>query len=475
MERLELDDVQGIITRGYEELTGAVCILLAVDDPAAARAWLRGTAVRTVDARDQPVTECVQMAFTCEGLRRLGLPAEVLSQFAAEFRDGMVTPERQRVLGDNGPGAPETWAWGGPGTEQPHILLMLFATDDAALHRFEASCAEEWERVGRLRLVCRLSSVRLPGRKEHFGFRDGIGQPVLEGLNAPGSWRNVIKTGEIVLGYRNEYNEYPSSPTLGARLDPADLLLPSRIEPTLKDFGRNGSYLVFRQLQQDVAGFWRFIDDATRRPDGTSDPAARTRLAAQMVGRWPSGAPLALSPDRDDPTLADADEFSYRDLDPIGLKCPIGSHARRMNPRDALELDRSGKESLQLVKGRRIMRRPRSYGPPLAESMETDALATTRDDGRERGLHFICFNASIRRQFEFIQQTWGNNEKFSTLYDEKDPLIGDRGPGDPGLFTIPGRPVRTRVRGLTRFVRVRGGGYFFLPGKRALEYLSTLA
>lgn len=473
MDSLELDDIQGIITRGYEDLTAASCELLAVTDGGSARRWLQEIADEIMDARERPARPAANVAFTCDGLRRLGLPDEVLAGFSAEFRQGMVTPERRRVLGDTGPSAPENWSWGGPSTGSIDVLLMLFAKDDESLGAFRQSCAERWER-GQLRHLHHLPSVRLPGRKEHFGFRDGIGQPVLEGVKAYGNARNMIKTGEIILGYKNEYDEYPTSPTVDPRLDRGNVLAADRVNPSIKDFGRNGSYLVFRQLQQDVSGFWRFMDEATKRPDGTSDPAARTRLAAQMVGRWPSGAPLALSPDHDDPRLADEDGFGYRDLDPHGLKCPLGSHARRMNPRDSLELDRSGDESLQLVKGRRIMRRPRSYGPPLAESMDADDLATTPDDSRERGLQFICFQASIRRQFEFIQQTWGNNEKFAGLYEEKDPLFGDRESTDPGIFTVPAVPVRQRIRGLPRFVQVRGGGYFFMPSRRALKFLSTV-
>jgi Dyp-type peroxidase family len=474
MNPLELDDIQGIIARGYEDLAAASSELLAIDDPASARRWLGEIAEQIHDAREQPSGPTLHIAFTSRGLARLGLPGDVIAQLSAEFREGMVTRERRRALGDEGANAPETWRWGGPSTEAIDILLMLFATDDHALRTLRQSCIERWERSG-LRLVCHLPSVRLPGRKEHFGFRDGIGQPLLEGLDAPGTWRNTIRPGEIIFGYINEHDEYPTTPTVNPTLDRDGVLLPYRLNATLKDFGRNGSYLVFRQLQQDVSTFWRVMDEAARRPDGSSDPEARTRLAAQMIGRWPSGAPLALSPDRDDPSLADADEFSYRELDPHGVKCPIGSHARRMNPRDALELDRSGKESLQLVKGRRIMRRPRSYGPPLAASMHADDLANAANDGVERGLHFISFQASIRRQFEFLQQTWGINEKFAGLYEDKDPLLASREPGDPGIFTLPGVPVRRRLHRLPRFVQVRGGGYFFMPGRRAVRFLSTLA
>jgi deferrochelatase/peroxidase EfeB len=199
------------------------------------------------------------------------------------------------------------------------------------------------------------------------------------------------------------------------------------------------------------------------------------------VGRWPSGAPLVTSPDRDEAGLANDNDFLYFASDPHGLKCPIGSHVRRSHPRDALDPEPGSERSIEVGKRHRILRRGRTYGPPVVDSLEalaggvrptSDPLTTV-----ERGLHFICVNTQIGRQFEFVQHTWVNNPKFDGLYEDDDPLVGSRGsahglPG--GTFTVQREPVRTRVTGMPRFVQVRGGGYFFLPGLRAIRFLASL-
>ena len=180
---------------------------------------------------------------------------------------------------------------------------------------------------------------------EPFGFRDGISQPFVEGLSKTGPPETTVRAGEFVLGYPNEYGLYTDRPLLDASADPGGTLPRDAEGSGRADLGRNGSYLVFRQLRQDVPGFWRYVDDATRRPDGSSDPEARLRLASKMVGRWPSGAPLTLAPDADDPSLADANDFAYHELDPRGARCPVGSHIRRSHPRDSLD-PRPGSERL---------------------------------------------------------------------------------------------------------------------------------
>jgi deferrochelatase/peroxidase EfeB len=209
---------------------------------------------------------------------------------------------------------------------------------------------------------------------------------------------------------------------------------------------------------------------------------AAIRLASKMVGRWPSGAPLVKSPDHDTAALGDDNDFLYHASDPHGLKCPLGSHVRRAHPRDALDPEPGSERSIEVGKRHRILRRGRTYGPPVADSLEArDILAALTTTGSrspvERGLHFICLNTQIGRQFEFVQHTWVNNPKFDGLYEDDDPLVGSRGsarglPG--GTFTVQREPVRTRVTGMPRFVQVRGGAYFFLPGLRAIRFLASL-
>ena len=225
------------------------------------------------------------------------------------------------------------------------------------------------------------------------------------------------------------------------------------------DLGRNGSYLVFRQLRQDVPRFWHFVDTATRTADGRSDPAARVRLAAKMVGRWPSGAPLTLAPDADDPALADANDFAFHEHDRRGARCPIGSHIRRSNPRDSLDPRPGSAASFEINRRHRLLRRGREYGPPL--SIE-EALAG--DDRADRGLHFVCLNANIQRQFEFVNHTWLNNPKFADLYDDADPLVAPVGAARGDVHDAHRR--RPRARDERPAVRL-GQGRRLLPPPRS--------
>ena len=190
-----------------------------------------------------------------------------------------------------------------------------------------------------------------------------------------------------------------------------------------------------------------------------------------MVGRWPGGAPLALSPDRDDPALAEVNDFGYFHEDPVGTGCPVGAHVRRTNPRDSLDPRPGTEKSLAINRRHRLLRRGREYGQALSpEAALTESLAPDE----ERGLHFICLNANIARQFEFVQNTWLNNPKFAGLYDDSDPLIGQSAPYG-GTFTMPSATgARSRVNGMPRFITVKGGAYFFLPGLEALRRLASL-
>ncbi|HYT26006.1 MAG TPA: peroxidase, partial [Actinomycetota bacterium] len=300
-----------------------------------------------------------------------------------------------------------------------------------------------------------------------------ISQPLVEGLPRTGPPAQTVRAGEIVLGYPNEYALYTDRPLLPAAEDPGGLLPRDAGGSGDADLGRNGSYLVVRQLAQDVRGFRRFLERATTRADGGSDERDREWLAAKMVGRWPGGAPLVLSPDRDDPALADANDFAYAASDPDGLRCPLGAHVRRAHPRDSLDPGPGSQKSIDVDKRHRILRRGREYGPPLPPDAPLDGPGTAPGADEERGLHFMCLNANIARQFEFIQHTWVNNPKFDGLYDDPDPVVAASA-ALGGSFTVPARPVRRRVTGVPAFVTVRGGGYFFLPGIRAIRYLASL-
>lgn len=478
MSKLQLEEIQGVILRGYGELSSASFLLLAIHDAKIAKNWLKTLALRNSEHRPQASERCVNIAFTPFGLKKLGVSEETLGMFAGEFIEGMAgTGHRRRILGDHGDSSPDRWRWGGPNSAGVDILLMLYARDEEAMHALIEREGENLSRQG-LRIIERLDSLTLPGRKEHFGFRDGISQPGIEGYSRDSSSDNTVAAGEFVLGYRNAYGQYTDRPTVTPQQDPESLLPPAPDQPDRKDLSMNGSYLVFRQLRQDVHAFWNYL--AKTAPGKFSGDATQAcvALASKMVGRWPSGAPLVKAPDADNPQLSDDNDFMYvRSGDADGLKCPIGSHARRSNPRDALDPQPGSDRSIEVGKRHRIVRRGRAYGSPAAESMQPGDIIGRADDRQERGLHFICFNTQIGRQFEFIQHAWANSPKFDGLYEDDDPLIGDRGgteqqPG--GTFTVQHEPVRKRVTGMPRFVTVLGGGYFFMPGISAVRYIASL-
>jgi Dyp-type peroxidase family len=470
---LELDDIQGLVAHGYARLRAARFLLLRIDDRAAARRWLAALADDITPGSEDPRDTSVQVAFTHAGLVGLGLGVEALAMFPLEFVGGMTTAHRSRLLGDLGRNAPEHWSWGGSTTPPIHLVLLLYASDDEPTLATLSARYEGGLAGGGLVVERQLDTVDL-GDREHFGFRDGISQPVVEGLPRSGPPADTIKAGEIVLGYPNEYGRYTERPLLEPGDDPAGLL-PRDPDPAgsgAPDLGRNGSYLVIRQLGQHVREFWQFLDEATRRPDGGRDEAACVRLAAKMVGRWPSGAPLVMAPEQDDPALADDNDFGYHDVDADGRRCPVGAHIRRAHPRDSLDPDPGSPRSIAVDKRHRILRRGRGYGRRLPA--DTVYGVQAEDDDQQRGLHFMCLNANIARQFEFIQHTWVNNAKFGGLYDDPDPII-TASVQLGSTFTMPANPVRQRVTGLPPFVTVRGGAYFFLPGIRAVRYLASLA
>lgn len=464
---LELDDIQGIVLSGYGALAHARFLLLAFDQPSAGRTLVTRMAadVRTAGAGVPDGGTAVHIAFTFAGLLALELPWQALKGFAREFQEGMAGNERRsRILGDTEEQAPSTWAWGGPATPDIHAVLMLYAdTADAlqALTTRQHTALQDHE----VRCVHTLDSAPLAGGREHFGFRDGLSQPRIAGLGRrTHSPLHEVPAGEFVLGYANGREELTAGPMVDPIEDRQDLL-PAAVRE-LRDLGRNGSYLVFRQLAQDVHGFWSFVAGAA----GGADRAVP--LAAKMVGRWPGGASLVRTPDMDEPSLAQANDFDYHHEDPHGLKCPLGAHVRRTNPRDMLEPGPGTAESLAINRRHRLLRRGRNYGPPLSPALDPADVLERGDDGGQRGLHFLCFNASISRQFEFVQHTWANNPNFAGLHADTDPLIGDRRRG-ADVFTCQAEPVRRRHHGLPRFVTLRGGAYFFMPGKRALAYIGS--
>ena len=487
-----LDDIQGVITSSYGHLPQTAYLFVRMTTPTGARRWIETISGSVTSSKRWPVgpdmkkekpRTALNVALTAEGLRACGLPEHVLRTFPAEFQDGMASPDRSRILGDADESAPALWEVGGPATDPVHAVLFLFAADEATL---DALC-----RAQRAILDACSGVAEIPGSvqqgyrpdtaTEHFGFHDGIAQPSIAGLGDEG-----VPTGEFILGYENHYGLMPPTPVVPRSLD-ARAMLPRLANPyhvaeDLGDLGQNGSYLAYRKLQQDVAAFWRFMSQETAR-SGVMDAARTIWLASKCVGRWPSGAPLVLAPDADDPALGDRDDFFYAD-DADGLACPLGAHVRRAHPRDALK-PYPAPQSLSMTAAHRLLRRGRVYGPPLFDSSllqrlssaeARDMLLDLKDDGRPRGIHFLCVNASLKSQFEFVQQTWCNNPHFGGLNDNPDPLLGDRRQADerPGRMTIPRESGALRTRPLPRFVTVKAGAYLFMPSLTALRFLGAV-
>lgn len=464
---LELQDIQGIVLEGYGKLQHAAFILLAIEDPKRAGVWLASLKLRT--AADKAVVASTNVALTCAGLDKLGLEAPMLARFPTEFRDGMVSEFRRRILGDIEDSSPENWHWGAAHNPTIHVLLMLYAENAPALQALVQRAEEGWTQGG-LSKVKLLDTNWLPDFKEHFGFRDGIsGVPVAGYDDDP----RAVAAGEFLLGYPNVYGKYTRSPVIDAALDTKNVL--ARAEQGA-DLGRNGSYLVFRQLEQDVFRFWEWVDSQAH-----GDAARRSWIASKMVGRWPGGAPLTQYPDAEPAGNGKngkngksvTNDFLYAERDPHGQRCPLGSHVRRMNPRDALGTAfKAGDETL--ANAHRLIRRGRAYGPALADDMRPESMLAKGPDRVARGLHFICLNANIERQFEFVQQTWANSSKFSGLRNDPDPLIGARALPS-SAFTVQEPGIRHRYAGMPSFVTARGGAYFFLPSVRAVKYLGGRA
>lgn len=472
MEQLELKDIQGIVIRGYSDLKAAQFLLLGVKDAAAAKKWISRILQDITPGDQRPDTAALHIAFTFNGLKALGLGPGALDSFPIELEDGMTTPHKQLFLGDFAESSPDTWEWGGAQTEEVHILLMIYAKNAGRLAETVSKYREGFS--DGLKEIKGLETTELYERKEHFGFHDGISQPTIKGLSRTDDNENCIEAGEFVLGYKNEYGQYTPGPNVPARDDTQNILHPMP-QGALHDLGMNGSYIVFRQYRQDVSLFWNYMARSTRSIDGDWNEKEMIKLASQMVGRWPDGTPLVLSPDKEGGKLQDNNAFDYRKADPEGLKCPFAAHIRRSNPKDSLDTDRA--TSIAISKKHRILRRGRSYGPPLAKELKPlDCLNAAQND-EERGLHFICINADIGRQFEFVQNGWINNQKFNGLYEERDPLIANhhnpQETNTTGTFCIQHNGLRTRLTDLPEFVKVKGGAYFFIPGIRALKFLAN--
>ena len=435
---LELDDIQSGLLRPRPTPYEATYVLLRIDERKAGQELMRRLSAVVASAAhpETPGRDTwVSVALTFQGLKALGVPPASLETFSPQFRSGMAA--RAKMLGDIGESSPEHWEK--PlGSRDVHVAVTALSPNSNQLEAAIERARQTYRELPGIAALWRQDCHVQPGEREAFGFRDGISHPAIEGSDIPGSnpHEKPLKPGEFVLGYPDETGEIPAIPQ-------PDIL------------GRNGSYIVFRKLHQRVAAFRRYLKEHSTTPE------AEELLAAKMMGRWRSGAPLALCPMHDDPSLgADPkrnNNFLFKGDDPIGYKTPCGSHIRRTNPRDA--------EIAGVARIHRMIRRGTSYGPELSEGI-------LEDDGADRGLMFAFVGTNIGRQFEFVQAEWMNDSSFFGGDSTKDPISGAS--NGFGTFDIPRRPIRLRLQGLSRFVITRGGEYCFLPGLRALRWLGGL-
>ncbi|MDX8529733.1 cytochrome P450 [Mesorhizobium sp. VK25A] len=474
LEELESGEIQSIFFGPHGALGHAHMLAIEVPDglPAAKRkAWLDFVIDKTSFGDGVPAGRAMTLAFGPNGLRRLGLEGgvddEPLDTFPVAFRQGMGTPERSRILNDTGPDAPDKWQWGSP--KNPVDLVIVCYAETPATLKAEIAAIKRQTAGAGMAVTAELPlMVRREGKRavEHFGFTDGVSQPIVRGTQRAAKGAapmHLVAPGEFLFGYRDEHGFYPSSPSVEAALDRTGILSQVRRNrqipgqpPPPRDFGRNGTFLVVRQFQQHVELFDDYCRQAAVQAAGdTGDVAITPRwVAAKMLGRWQDGSSLVRNPNGRPGRGVDND-FALGAEDPQGHACPLGSHIRRSNPRDSLGEDRE--TQIRIGKRHRILRVGRTYEKK------------GRGGKTEKGLLFMCLNADIERQYEFIQQTWVSSSSFQGLVGETDPTIGARGGG--GRFSIPSWEKVTVLKDMPQFVTTKGGGYFFMPSRAALRYL----
>lgn len=438
---LELDDIQHyLLTRPRASI--ARYNFMTFKNAESGRKWIEqllhivGT-VSSVHSGSETDMRWVTVAFTFNGLRKLGLDEASLSSFPEPFKQGMAA--RAAILGDTGANHPDNWE---DQITSPdlHAVVILFARDKDECERCIQRHQEYLDACPGVEI---LSTVNLEGVPpfdyvhEHFGYRDRITSIAIEGMDIqpiPGSLP-PSKAGEFFLGYPDETGFIPLMP-----------------QPEI--LTKNGSFLGYRKMREHVGHFRDFL-----KANGKTEEEQEL-VAAKLMGRWRrSGAPLVLCPDKDDPELGNDNQrnnnFDYEKMDPHGYACPLGAHIRRMNVRD---------NRVSRIMNRRLMiRRGGTYGPYLPEDAP--------DDGANRGVAVFGGCADLARQFEFLLSVWSNDPEFLEL-NEKDPFSGSI----DGAFemTIPKRPIKKKVKGLNSFTTVTGGAYFFLPGIKGLNYLASL-
>lgn len=527
---LQADKIQSLVFGGSGKLKCGRCLVIKNNTEGGVdpyfRKWLSEIEREITFGDSPPQDHAIYLGLSADGLARLGCQKGLVQptgetqasdadciKFPTVFTLGMDSPSRNAILGDlEGGNIPSAWDWGNQ--KQPaHAVLLIYGKMNGQKEsaEFKKLLARHKKLITQNKLVLTKEIEFDPPvgggfPKEPFGFADGISQPLIKGTRQASARSNsihAVEPGEFILGYKDNRGFYPPSPQVIADLD-EDHILPSipsedpqrypkfhdENDEKYRDLGRNGTFMVIRQLEQDIDGFNAAMTDLAKKTCVMKDPEDKKEVArntemikAKMMGRWPNGhslmtRPIKVTPQGDKfklerfkssrPMTRQDNEFLYGKEDPQGHKCPFGSHVRRANPRDGLDVENP--DGLSIANRHRLLRRGRSY---IDKSDKTP----------KKGIMFLCLNADIERQFEFVQQTWIGSCKFHGLNDEIDPITGQ---GyyqiDPvtkkkvfktgGLgFTIQHANKSKKIGSFKSFVTVKGGGYFFAPGKDALKFI----
>ncbi len=439
--KLPLADIQGLILRGYNMAT-VRHFILRIDNADGAKRFIGNLVsgdgetspqITTAAWWDKKPNYCLNIGFTYNGLEALKLQGDfsLRSDHFEPFKQGAAA--RGAKIGDEGESAPEHWQ-GKLGTDEVHILLSVYAQDSNVLESISGSLRSLFRQGEAIHELSHFDGAQLPDNRVHFGYRDGIAQPTIEGVPTV---RQLPDKQKVAPAYYFVLIEDDDS---------------SYEVPTPDRLWMNGSFVAFRVLEQDVAGFENLLQQQ-------ADKISPEMLAAKMCGRWRNGVPLALSPDTDTKLPEEQlNNFDYSD-DRKGVKCPVGSHIRRTNPRNSDQIQ-------GLVETRRIVRRGMPYGPPYDPH--------SPDDGIKRGLlgMFICTRLDL--QFEFIMEEWVNKSEFSGFLsnNSKDPLLGNNSP-ESSEFDMPDEKTPLKISGFQRFIKTRGGAYCFLPSITGLKYIAN--
>jgi deferrochelatase/peroxidase EfeB len=552
--KLVSNDIQSLVFGGLGFLPfGTALICELPTDRETARRWLKAVYddIAFNDGRRLAGEAVITLSLSWRGLTRLGLPEYVGPTFPLAFVDGMTRDYRSRILGDVDENSPPNWRWG---SNSPDAAVLIYGRSDTSVADVKMRFLD----------ACKAAGMPVPhevplqtvteDKTEPFGFTDGVSQPVIRGTYK--SLRNadpihIVEPGEMILGYPDNRGYIPPSPTLLPNADPGNKLpllgapndFSRSVADAIRDVGFNGSFLVIRELEQDVNGFAAYCKAEASRLNGRLSPPYYINedyIGAKLVGRWKDGSSLVRQPYESatehreklliraatqaqlsvklgenlvmestdvnsssrpksnplggtpidpaaHPTISTIaatlpglatgpvvgaaaepaaesaavhkkpvrpdNDFLFGAEDPEGLRCPYGAHIRRANPRDSL--DPGNADQVSISNRHRIMRIGRHYVPT---------------QGENPGLFFMCLCADIERQFEFLQQTWLKSPSFHGLTCQKDPLLGDAQEGACG-FTVPSPDGPIALNAMPRFVTTKGGGYFFLPGRRLIEYL----